>query len=270
LTAGGALSVVILIQGREAIPVRAIPLLTYWEVLSPDDLAAALTGEDDFNQSFRDLRAYRLDNGTPKSVPQSFWTNFVVRELSALSEHIKHAEVSHEDGYNQWRQQSLAKLPAGTFVWKDEFEACFWRKFGPDGEMTWLSGGGRGERNKSIELDFDPFIPGIDIQGMVVEGFSSSPVAEADSSGTTPSHEQPRSVACPTEAIDKPLGTKQLNTLLSIIVALCNEAKIDYLKHAQAAGKIKDMAASMGLSIGETTIEGYLKQIPNALQSRMK
>ena len=37
------LNLVIPINDREAIPVRAIPLLTYWEVLSPDDLAAALT-----------------------------------------------------------------------------------------------------------------------------------------------------------------------------------------------------------------------------------
>ena len=43
-----ALNVIITIEGREAVPVRAIPFLTNWEVLSPDELAQALMGEDVF------------------------------------------------------------------------------------------------------------------------------------------------------------------------------------------------------------------------------
>lgn len=72
------------------------------------------------------------------------------------------------------------------------------------------------------------------------------------------------------KADEKPLGTTERNTLLSIIAVLCKEAKIPYGKPAKAAGLIQSTAATMGVSIGETTIEGHLKKIPDALATRMK
>ena len=69
---------------------------------------------------------------------------------------------------------------------------------------------------------------------------------------------------------EKPLSTNERNTLLVIIAALCSEAKIDYKKPAKAAGMILHTADSMGLKIGETTIERHLKKIPDALETRMK
>jgi hypothetical protein len=72
------------------------------------------------------------------------------------------------------------------------------------------------------------------------------------------------------ELLDKPLTTRERETLLTIIAALCKEAKLDYTKHSKTAGLIQSTAATMGLSIGETTIEGHLKKIPDALATRMK
>ena len=69
---------------------------------------------------------------------------------------------------------------------------------------------------------------------------------------------------------EKPLGTTERNTLLTIIAALCKEAKLDHTRHAKTAGFIQSTAAKMGLSIGESTIESHLKKIPNALAGRMK
>lgn len=69
---------------------------------------------------------------------------------------------------------------------------------------------------------------------------------------------------------EKPLATRERNTLLAIIAALCKEAKIDYTKPAKAAGQILHTTDSMGLQIGETTIERHLKKIPDALGTRMK
>jgi len=69
---------------------------------------------------------------------------------------------------------------------------------------------------------------------------------------------------------DNPLSTRERDTLLAIIAALCNVAGYDASKHAKTAGLIKDAAAAMGVSIGETTIEGHLKKIPDALGTRMK
>ena len=69
---------------------------------------------------------------------------------------------------------------------------------------------------------------------------------------------------------DQPLATKERNTLLTIIAALCKDAGHDYKKPAKTAGLIQSTAAMMGISVGETTIEGHLKKIPDALAARMK
>jgi hypothetical protein len=74
----------------------------------------------------------------------------------------------------------------------------------------------------------------------------------------------------PEAEAEKTLGTTERNTLLTIIAALCHEAKLDRIKHAKTAGLIQSTAAGMGLSIGETTIENHLKKIPNAIAGRMK
>ena len=72
------------------------------------------------------------------------------------------------------------------------------------------------------------------------------------------------------ELMEKPLTTRERDVLLTIIAVLCKEAKLDYTKHSKTAGLIQSTAASMGVSIGETTIENHLKKIPDALASRMK
>ena len=65
--------------------------------------------------------------------------------------------------------------------------------------------------------------------------------------------------------IEKPLGSKERNTLLRIIAALCKDCKYDYTKAAKTAALIKSTADSMDISIGETTIEEHLKKIPDVL-----
>ena len=69
---------------------------------------------------------------------------------------------------------------------------------------------------------------------------------------------------------ERPIQTRERNTLLTIIAALCKDAKFDFSKTAKTAGLIQSTAAGMGVSIGETTIEEHLKKIPDALASRMK
>ena len=69
---------------------------------------------------------------------------------------------------------------------------------------------------------------------------------------------------------DTPLETRERNTLLTIIAALCKEAKIPYDKPAKAAGLIQGIAATMDISIGETTIENHLKRVPNAIAGKKR
>lgn len=71
-------------------------------------------------------------------------------------------------------------------------------------------------------------------------------------------------------AVEKPLGTKERKTLLSIIAALCSSAGYDYKRAAKTASLIQLTADQMGINLGETTIEQHLKKIPDALESRMK
>ncbi len=170
------MNVIVTIEGREAIPVRAIPFLTNWEVMSPDVVADALTGEDEFNPHFKELRAYRVDDDTIKVVNPNWWANFPAREIKALSDRIWHGEISHETGFVDWRRESLKVLPAGVFVWRDEFETCFRSRFGPDGETVLsLTPEGvpkRQRRSESIELGYDPFIPSKERCELVMEGFT--------------------------------------------------------------------------------------------------
>ena len=69
---------------------------------------------------------------------------------------------------------------------------------------------------------------------------------------------------------NRPVGTRERNTLLTIIAALSSEAKIDYRTPAKAANLICSAAAGLGVSLGETTVEGYLKRVPAALEAKTK
>lgn len=69
---------------------------------------------------------------------------------------------------------------------------------------------------------------------------------------------------------DAPITTRERNTLLTIIAALCTEAKVDYTKASKSGELIAGMVKAMGADIGPTTIRDHLKKIPDALASRMK
>jgi hypothetical protein len=68
---------------------------------------------------------------------------------------------------------------------------------------------------------------------------------------------------------DRPSGTRQRRTLLTIIAALCGEAKIDYRSRG-AAQRIRELTESLGTPIDADTIRKHLQEIPDALEARMK
>jgi len=71
------------------------------------------------------LSAYRLENGAVMPVKENWWERLLNGELLALHEEIKALELSKEDGRKLWREKALVLLPAGVFVWKDEFVRCY-------------------------------------------------------------------------------------------------------------------------------------------------
>lgn len=164
--------VTIEINGRQALPVRTIPLLTDWRGLSPDQLAQILAGDSDHWPSFDGLTAYRLQtDGSIEAIPPRWWQSWVVRKLNATSDAIKAKQASHETGYQQWRSESLAQLPAGVFVWRDEFETAHTMEYGPEGARARSNPEGF---DPSVHiLNFNPHpAPAIATLGMVLEGFN--------------------------------------------------------------------------------------------------
>ena len=224
------MQVTIEINGRQALPVRAIPLLTDWRGLSPDQLAQILAGDSDFWPSFDGLTAYRLNpDGSTEPTPPRWWASWVVRKLKAVSEAIEATQTSHETGYQQWRAQALAQLPAGVFVWRDEFEKAYVREYGPESLRARCN---RKTFDPSLHaLDFNPQPdPAIATQHLVMEGFV--PISGAINQGraqalewlNAPREELPQEYhdaiaeRCEVDAIDK--QAKELETTQPVGVRL--------------------------------------------------
>ena len=181
------MNVIVLIRGREAVPVRAIPLLTNWQVMSPDEIASALAHKENY-ENFSEMNAHSLENGVALPVATNWWERFACRDLKAITERIKATELNHEVGYQPWRDESHLVLPAGVFVWKDEFEVCYQKVYGPNGSNIWNTDAAlipkkervlkKKERALKLALDFNPFIPR-NRTTMVMEGFEPQQTALA-------------------------------------------------------------------------------------------
>lgn len=76
------------------------------------------------------------------------------------------------------------------------------------------------------------------------------------------------SLAPPLE--DRPIGTRERDTLLTIIAALAKEAKIDLGTPSKAASLIEGMAAQLGAPVSKRAIEDHLKNIPAAVSARSR
>lgn len=199
------MEVIIQIEGRDAIPVRAIPLLTYWQTMTPDALALALEGDEHYCR-FENMQAYSFDDG--RVLPAGFWTNNVVRPLRASSDTIKVHEISHEAGLQEFRNESLQKLPAGVYVWRDEFTEAHQRHYSKitlplyvegndvcltDAEVAKLTAA----HQERITLDFSPFIDP-SMHALVMQGFGVLPTDTAPAQTAHVDITKPESVATTT------------------------------------------------------------------------
>lgn len=68
---------------------------------------------------------------------------------------------------------------------------------------------------------------------------------------------------------DKPLQTTERNSLLVMIAALCDYSNIKYESRG-AAHQISKLTEEIGALVTDDTIRKALKQIPNALETRMR
>lgn len=178
------MNVIVVIKGREAIPVRAIPLLTDWSVMSPDVVAKALAW-DEFYFNFEGLCAYRIEEGKVKPIKATWWREFAVRDLKALSDRITAWQITRDAGRPKWRKESLAELPAGVFVWKDEYVPMYQWQYGPDALARSLGRELTQSERQERELNFDPFMRP-ELYSLVMDGFECSAI-KAKELTTTPS-----------------------------------------------------------------------------------
>ena len=240
------MQVTIEINGRQALPVRAIPLLTDWRGLSPDQLAQILAGDSDFWPSFDGLTAYRLNpDGSTEPTPPRWWASWVVHKLNAISEAIKATQIGHETGRQQWRAQALAQLPAGVFVWREEFESAHAQEYGPEGIRA--RGNPEGFDPSTHALDFNPQPdPAIAPAHLVMEGFV--PISGAINQGraqalewlNAPREELPQeyhdafAVWCEVDAIDKQVKELETTQPVGVTEILARRAALKEL-HTERA-----------------------------------
>ena len=82
--------------------------------------------------------------------------------------------------------------------------------------------------------------------------------------------EQNALVAGTRQREERPLGTIERNTLLTIIAALAKEARVNISQPGKAALAIESLTDQLGTHVSKRAIEDHLKRIPDALETRMK
>jgi hypothetical protein len=68
---------------------------------------------------------------------------------------------------------------------------------------------------------------------------------------------------------ERPLSTRSRRTLLTIIAAFCNEAKIDYQDRG-AAKRISEITEKLGATVTDDTIRKIISEIDDAVETRTK
>lgn len=164
-------TVTIVIDGREAIPVRAIPLITNWN-LNAQQLAEGLHLDDLFRQRNRftqPLSAYHLPDGVnPSRILPRYWGKICTLIDNLELQLDAEAKATQKDNYQAWIDESILLLPPGVFVWRDEFEEAFATVFDP--EVLSFIDEVEGDRC----LDYLPVISSPRIRLAVKEGFAGA------------------------------------------------------------------------------------------------
>lgn len=246
---------VIIIGGREAVPVRALPLvnplLLFPERVVDDMLQDDTRCRPEFSV-IPGLKSYRLDrSGQPIWLPPSQWMPVYDAVYSLSHELDERGLARPELGCDYpprdavYNREVLPRLPSGVFVWKDELEAAF-RPSRFNMAQT------KAERNSP--LCFNPIADSA-LTAVVLEGFEQPP-APAPKAALPPA--------------DKALDARERATLLVIIEALAREAKIDTSRHEAAGVTIAALVDQMGARVDDSTIARHLKRIPAALEAKAK
>ncbi len=155
-------SLVVKVADRDALPVRAIPYATGWTI-SPDVVAREFARESGPFQGMEKTDTYHLVEGIPTKLLPKEWDRYVAA-VQGLEAELREQFASNEQGYAAWLSKSVSKLPAGVFVWLDEFTADFEHDYGPE---RWSL---MEEREGDRDLKLSPYLEDA-VLNMALEGF---------------------------------------------------------------------------------------------------
>ncbi len=85
-------------------------------------------------------------------------------DLDVLYERLERSEQIEGEHFNRWRRESVLLIPAGCFVWRDDFEAAF-REAHSRERYSWTV-----EREGDRALDYSPFLEE-EVVGVLMAGF---------------------------------------------------------------------------------------------------
>lgn len=176
----------VLIDGREALPVRAIPHVTGW-IFHPDKIVFCLKSSSKTrlpslseephlsinkkriykHEAGATLTAYHIPGNEPVQMKHLEWRGVEVQLKGLESElKLKYGEEGrgNDIGCAEWERATVPVLPAGAFVWLDDF-----KKF-----RHWTFN--KGDSPDATELMLTPCLDA-DIRAMVMEGFEERKTA---------------------------------------------------------------------------------------------
>jgi hypothetical protein len=121
---GREMSNIIKIDGREAIPVRAIPFITGW-YYSPDVIVEAFFKKK-YKHRLPNLEQYHISpDGSIGKLLQRDWDVYFDM-VNAFQDKIMEKYSDKREVYPEWQNFSISLLPSHCFVWRDEFEKGFY------------------------------------------------------------------------------------------------------------------------------------------------
>jgi hypothetical protein len=164
------------LNGREAIPVRAIPYITGWG-LSPDRVASSFAQKDTGFKRLGDLKALHISpDGSIGELPKE-WDG-IEDMLEALHLELEAKNPDHNITCPEWLDRSVPLLPSSCFVWRDAFEEKY---HAARGRITFAGN----QRPGDADLNFNPRIPPEHVN-VVFEGMPGGKSLAADKPIDTP------------------------------------------------------------------------------------
>lgn len=188
------------IGNREAIPVRAVPFATHFHIdakglagllyennLYYDGQAKVEAHEIKLAQlrkQKRVLYAYYIHEGDVKKIEPVDWHEIFL-DLKALQEELCNYDKNHKtNSRKKWQERSTTLLPAGVFLWKDDFEAMWGSLITTDcADEDDLSISLLNETEGERQVNYFPRLESKWIATAVIEGFNAVTASRAS---TTP------------------------------------------------------------------------------------